>query len=457
MPERTRSNLSRIVGILAQFDGANTPRRSADILAQAGMTRATGYALIRALVAKGWLARADHGLLRLGPKAAELMYSPLEPALALDEAPVRLAALPGPLREEPTGLAPVDPWRSDLVELVDTSRFARPGKARIGFANASLSNPWRAALLASMRYAHQLNKDRFAGFDIRTADDDPDTQIAQIDALVRDGIDILIVSCPNVMSRGLNDRLMALSCEGLPIIALDRRPSDPSCLVSFVTASDSRIGRVSAQWIAEHLRGPSRVWMLSGVEGASPAIRRQAAALAVFSAASHITVEAVAFSDWTEAGGYAAIDRLLEQAGAPPDAVWADSGLQGVGSLRRFVDQGGPLPIHSGGDLNRMYKMALLHKLPFVAVDYPAAMGARAIEVALDVLAGKPVRRRVEIAAPVVLPRGHETASVRADIWAETHVRWDLPDDAILSQGPSLVRQRDSRDAPSTRGTPDAT
>lgn len=455
MPERLRSNLSRIVDILVQFDGANRPLRSVEILARARLTRATGHALIRALVAKGWLARVDHGLLQLGPKAADLMFGPLEPALALDEAPVRLAALPGIKRAEPASLAGEDPWRPDLVELVDTARFARPGKVTIGFANASLSNPWRVALLASMRYGHQLNEDRIAAFDIRTADDDPDAQIAQIDDLVRTGIDILIVSCPNVLNRSLNERLLELSATGLPIIALDRRPSDPSCLVSFVTASDSRIGRVTAQWIVEHLRGPSRVWMLSGVEGASPAIRRQAAALTVFSAASHITVEAVAFSNWTEAGGYAAVDRLLEQAGAVPDAVWCDSGLQGVGSLRRFLDHGGPLPIHSGGDLNLMYKMALMNKLPFVAVDYPAAMGARAMDVALEVLAGKPVRRRVEIAAPVVLPRGHETAGVRADIWAEAHVRWDLPDDAILSQGPSLLRQRDSSAHRTTKAEPD--
>lgn len=442
MSERKRSNLSRIADILGQFDGANTALPTARILEQTGMTRATGFALIRALVAKGWLARVDHGLLQLGPKAAELMYGPLEPNLALDGAPIRLAALPVASHEEHAGQLSADPWRSDLVELVDTRKFAKHGKVRIGFANASLSNPWRVALLASMRYAHRLNEDRVSSFDIRTANDDPDAQIAQIEELVGNDIDILIVSCPNLKSRALSDRLMELAVQGLPIIALDRRPSDPSCLVSFVTASDSRIGRISAQWITEHLHGPSRVWMLSGVEGASPAIRRQTAALAVFSATPHITVEAVAFSDWTEAGGYAAIDRLLEQAGEPPHAVWADSGLQGVGSLRRFLEHGGPLPIHSGGDLNRMYKLALMHKLPFVAVDYPAAMGARAIEVALDVMAGKPVRRRVEIAAAVVLPRGHETASVRADIWAETHVRWDLHDDAILSQGPSLNRRK---------------
>lgn len=261
--------------------------------------------------------------------------------------------------------------------------------------------------------------------------------------MVASGIDLLIVSCPNVYSSALNTRILELSKTGLPVIALDRRPSDPSGLVSFVTASDNRIGQVTAQWMVEQLGASSRVWLLSGVEGASPSIRRQAAALGVFSSASNITVEAVAYTDWTEEGGYATVGRLLEQFGSPPDGVWCDSGLQGVGSFLRFREEPGPPPIHTGGDINRMYKMAINHKLPFVAVDYPAAMGARAIDVALDVLSGKPVRRRVELAGPVVMPRGHETMSVRADIWAETYVRWDLHDDAVLSQGPSL-HERDA-------------
>jgi ABC-type sugar transport system substrate-binding protein len=176
------------------------------------------------------------------------------------------------------------------VELVDTSSFSKAGPVTIGFANASLSNPWRRALLASMHYAVRLNGDRIGSIETRSAEDDPNLQVAQIKELVRDGIDVLIVSCPNVMSRAMDDCLGELAACGLPIIALDRRPSDPSSLVSFVTASDSRIGRVSAQWITERFRDPIRVWMLSGIEGASPAIRRQAAALSVFSAAPHVTV-----------------------------------------------------------------------------------------------------------------------------------------------------------------------
>ncbi|QLF71853.1 substrate-binding domain-containing protein (plasmid) [Peteryoungia desertarenae] len=449
MPHHVPTNLSRIAAILGSFDAHNSPRRSAEIVAEVGMSIGTGYGLIRALVKTGWLVRVDHGWIAIGPRARELMYGPLEPAAALSDAPAVIAFKERKVRESDEQTQIGETWRPDLTEVVETSHFALSRPVRIGFANASLSNSWRLGLLASMEYARRLNDKRIADFIKLSADDDASRQTAQIDTLVASGIDLLIVSCPNINNPALNDQLLALSKQGLPIVALDRRPKDPSSLISFVTASDSRIGRMTAQWMVEKLKPGSRIWMLSGIEGASPAIRRQSAALTVFSNSPGVIVEAVSSTDWTEAGGYKAVDRLLEQSdGRLPDGVWCDSGLQGVGSLRRFLKHGGTIPAHTGGDLNGMYKLVLHHKLPFVAVDYPAAMGARAIEVALDVLSGRPVRRRVEVAAPVVMPRGMETPTIRADIWAEAHVRWDLPDEAILSQGPSL---RDVKPANVTR------
>ena len=85
-----------------------------------------------------------------------------------------------------------------------------------------------------------------------------------------------------------------------------------------------------------------------------------------------------------------------------------------------------------------MYLKALKKNVPHCALDYPAAMGAQSVSVALDLLRGRAVARRVETPVPVIMPRGQETASVKADIWAERHVLWDLPDDVILSQGASI-------------------
>ena len=226
--------------------------------------------------------------------------------------------------------------------------------------------------------------------------------------------------------------------DGTVVVAVDRRPREHDATLAFVSASDAFIGRTSALWVAERLVGHGRVWMLSGVQGASPAIRRQGSALEVFGDFPGIAIEAVTHTGWTEEGGYRAIEDLLDDIGTPPDAVWCDSGLQGVGAVEAFMARDLTPPMHTGGDLNRMYKLAIRHRIGFMAVDYPAAMGALAIETALTILRGGQVPRRIETPIQVILPRGQETASVKADAWAERHVRWELPDDAILSQGASL-------------------
>jgi ribose transport system substrate-binding protein len=119
------------------------------------------------------------------------------------------------------------------------------------------------------------------------------------------------------------------------------------------------------------------------------------------------------------------------------DGVWCDSGLQGVGSLRAYVEAGrsGAIPPHTGGDLNLAYKLAIRHGVSQAAVDYPPAMGLRAVEALLDVLRGRPVPRRIDVPTEIVVTRGHATRSVRPDLWSDEHVRWDLPDDLILASG----------------------
>lgn len=436
MSKDDRSNVQRIAAVLRGFDERNTPRATHDILDDLGVTRSTGFGLLRAMAASGWLERVDHGRLALGPKARTLMFAALETPEGAERKKLSVRQRPGGVAAEVS--APELEWNPALVRTVDVSAFRKPPPYRIGFSNASTSNAWRRAMLHSVYYGEKVARKQISELSVTDARDDPALQLRQIDELVGQGIDLLLISITRGDDPALNDRLGALAARGLPIVAVDRRPNDRSALVTFVTASDNRIGRISALWMAEHLSGRGRVWMLSGMEGASPALRRQQAALAAFSEFPGIRVENVSYTDWTERGGYEAVEKVLSEAGRAPDGVWCDSGLQGVGSVRRFVERGGDIPAHTGGDLNEMYKLCLHHAVPMAALDYPASMGARALETALDVLGGNPVPQRVEVPVQIVLPRGMETASVKADAWAELHVAWDLPNDAILSQGPAL-------------------
>lgn len=426
--------MQRIAAILKSFDAENTPRRTQEILTELGMSRSTGFGLLRALLARGWLERSDHGRVRLGPQARDLAHAAFEAPAPTRSGPMVADPRRSPEREATPELE----WDPALVRMVDTGRYRAQPPCRIGFSNASTSNPWRRAMMQSLSYARKIAQAQIAEMLVTDAEDDPDLQLTQVNDLVAQGIDLLLISIASVNHGALSDRLAALADDGLPIVAVDRRPKDRSSLVSFVTASDHRIGRISALWMAEHLGGRGRVWMLSGLEGASPALRRQQAALSVFSEFPGITIENVSYTDWTEQGGADAVARLLGETGQAPDGVWCDSGLQGVGSVRRFLGMGGAVPAHTGGDVNEMYRLCVQERVPMVALDYPASMGARALELSLEVLAGSIVPQRIEVPVQIVLPRGCETASVKADAWAELHVQWDLPADAVLSQGPAL-------------------
>jgi ribose transport system substrate-binding protein len=67
--------------------------------------------------------------------------------------------------------------------------------------------------------------------------------------------------------------------------------------------------------------------------------------------------------------------------------------------------------------------MAIEHKVPVLNFDYPPAMGGAAVELALQVLAGASVPRLYFVNSNIVVSKGDETPSIRADMWAEDYVR----------------------------------
>lgn len=432
------SNVARIAAILSSFRPANQSEAVGALLDRIGIKRSTGFALVRVLVARGYLERTGRGCIRLGPQVRSLSFAPLEHGYGARLPVTRISAKTSAQADKRPKLELLGNLTPDLIRSVPEGQHAKTGPWRLGFANASLSNAWRMALWRSLEYGIALHGEDILSFEAMHAHDDPDEQVAHIGALLRQGVDALIVStAPD--PRGQVARSLARAQEtGIPVIAVDRRPKNRDAVTTFVTASDHMIGRVSALWLVEKLAGQGRIWMLSGLENASPAQRRASSAMEIFSAFPGIEVAFHGFTQWTATSGKRVVQDLLRGGAPAPNAVWCDSGLQGLGSLKAFEDAGCAIPPHTGGDLNGMYRKALKKNVPHCALDYPAAMGAQSVSVALDLLRGRAVARRVETPVPVIMPRGQETASVKADIWAERHVLWDLPDDVILSQGASI-------------------
>lgn len=327
-------------------------------------------------------------------------------------------------------------WNPGSVEIHDASEHAQEGPFTIGFSNASISNPWRVAMLHGIEAAAERHADQLERFIITDAGDDPSTQAADIQDLIAQGVDILLVS--PVTAEALEPVIRRATRQGIPVVLVDRAVTDPDSYITFVTASDQALGRISAQWLVETLNFEGNVVMLGGLAGASPAEARIAAAMEVFNQYPGITVLDTQYTSWSPANGRTIMQALIQRFGDEIDGVWSDSGLQGSGSIEAFLGAGyeaGSIPPHTGGDFNAMYQLSVTHEVPMIGIDYPPAMGAMAFETLFDVLAGMGIPRRIEVNQQVVVSRGAETPSVQADVYVDEYALMDAPGSVIMSSG----------------------
>ena len=327
-------------------------------------------------------------------------------------------------------------WNPGASTIVDAAEYKKDGPYVIGFSNASISNPWRVAMLHGIEAAAERNADKLSRFIITDANDDPSKQAADVQDLIAQGVDILLIS--PATAEAMDPVIRRAKRQGIPVVLVDRSVPTKDNFISFVTASDQALGRISAQWLAEKLSFEGKVVMLGGLAGASPAEARIVAAMEVFDQYPGIEVLETQYTSWSPANGKTIMSALIQKYGNDISGVWADSGLQGSGSIEAFLAAGyedGTIPPHTGGDFNAMYQLSVKHDVPMVGVDYPPAMGARAFEVLFDVLDGKGIPQRIEVNQQVVVSEGDETASVRADVFVKDYALMDKPGSVIMSSG----------------------
>lgn len=327
-------------------------------------------------------------------------------------------------------------WNSGTVEIFDAAEYKKDGPYTIGFSNASISNPWRVAMLHGIEAAAERHKDQLKRFIITDANDDPSKQAADIQDLIAQGVDILLIS--PATAEALDPVVRRAKRSGVPVVLVDREVTSKDDYITFVTASDQALGRISAQWLAEKLNFEGKVVMLGGLAGASPAENRILAAREVFDQYPGIEVLEVQYTSWSPANGKSIMSALIQKYGEQIAGVWSDSGLQGSGSLEAFIAAGyedGKIPPHTGGDFNAMYQLSVKHNVPMVGIDYPPAMGSVAFDTLFDVLAGKGIPRRIEVNQQIVVSEGSETASVKADVYTKDYALMDKPGSVIMSSG----------------------
>ena len=275
------------------------------------------------------------------------------------------------------------------------------GKKRyvIGVSQCS-EDVWREKLNQELRVAalYYNNMD----LDIASANDDVRLQTEQINRFVDKGVDLLIVAPGQVSISPAIDRAYE---KGIPVIIFDRRTRSNKYTV-YIGADNREIGASMGEYLAGALPKGGRVVELCGLSSSSPAIERAEGFDSVVAVRPSIDIVAKLHADWTEQGGFRAMDSLLRSPHPDFDCLFAHNDRMAMGA-RRAAQQ-------HGLDLRRI-RFCGIDAMPqkgaglelvkdgtlFASYIYPTR-GDEVMRLAMNILEGKGYQRENRLSSALV-------------------------------------------------------
>ena len=267
------------------------------------------------------------------------------------------AAAPMSAHAEYTGVARTWLYNPVLNETVDASQYKKEGPYVIGFSDASVSNFWRVAFRHATLWAAEQHKDQISRFIVTDAQDNPTKQIADIEDLLNQGVDLLIVS--PTAEDALDAIVGRAMKQGVPVVLVDRNVKSPGNYVSYVPSSAAACGRIEALWMAEKLGGKGSIVMLGGIPGVSVAETRIAAFKEVLANFPDIKVLDFQWTDWDQGKTKDIMSALIQKYGDQIDGVLTDTNVTGAAVVEAYLaagKTGKEIPLVTAGDDPRLQR-----------------------------------------------------------------------------------------------------
>lgn len=275
------------------------------------------------------------------------------------------------------------------------------GKKRyvIGVSQCS-EDVWREKLNQELRVAalYYNNMD----LDIASANDDVRLQTDQINRFVDKGVDLLIVAPGQVSISPAIDRAYE---KGIPVIIFDRRTRSNK-YTAYIGADNREIGASMGEYLAGALPKGGRVVELCGLSSSSPAIERAEGFDSVVVVRPSIDIVAKLHADWTEQGGFRAMDSLLRSLHPDFDCLFAHNDRMAMGARRAAQEHGLDLQRIRFCGIDAMpQKGAGLELVKdgtlFASYIYPTR-GDEVMRLAMNILEGKSYQRENRLSSALV-------------------------------------------------------
>jgi simple sugar transport system substrate-binding protein len=271
----------------------------------------------------------------------------------------------------------------------------------IGFSQVGAESEWRTANTASIKDAA-----RKSGVTLKFADAQQrqENQVKAIRSFIAQRVDVIAFS--PVVESGWDTVLREARAAKIPVILTDRavNVADKSLYASFIGSDFVEEGRRAGRWLADYAKkNPARtlnIVELQGTVGSAPAIDRKNGFQEVIAGNPKLKVIRSQTGDFTRAKGKEVMEAFLKSEGKNINVLYAHNDDMAIGAIQAIEEAGlkpgKDIVVVSIDGVKGAFEAMMQGKLN-VTVECSPLLGPTLVQTAQDVVAGKPVPKRITV------------------------------------------------------------
>jgi simple sugar transport system substrate-binding protein len=285
-------------------------------------------------------------------------------------------------------------------------------KIVLGFSQIGAESEWRTANTTSVQSAAQE-----AGITLRFSDaqQKQENQIKALRSFIAQRVDVIAFS--PVVETGWETVLREAHAAKIPVILTDRAVAvtDDSLYLSLIGSDFVEEGRKAGRWLLENyangpgkdFKGDVNIVELQGTVGSAPANDRKKGFAEIIGADPRYKIIRSQTGDFTRAKGKEVMEAFLKAEGKKINVLFAHNDDMAIGAIQAIEEAGmkpgTDITIISIDGVKGAFEAMIAGKLN-VTVECSPLLGPQLMAAVKDVIAGKPIERRI-VTAESVFPK----------------------------------------------------
>lgn len=295
-----------------------------------------------------------------------------------------------------SGLSPLDARILNNQKVtVDTSKYKKSPPYTVGLIVQGPFNGW--GLMYDLTAKYTLNSSgKVKSILYADSQGDPTKEISDMQNFIVQKPDAIILT--PLSKAALTAPVERAMNAGIPVVLCGSGVTGDN----YVTEGGRNLYEIAysaADKLAQRMNGQGNVMMFNGIAGSDTAITWHDAAMQAFQKYPGVKVVADQYANWSIADSKTKAAAILA-ANSKIDGVFTGGSEMSIGTIQAFADAGRPMPLFgTTNPLNGFLRLAKQYNLKFVADPYPPELSQTCANLALDVLAGKPVKKYVDMSS----------------------------------------------------------